>query len=357
MNTEKRARNGNGHGGRVTIQDVADLAGVSIATVSRVLNGHPDVSPLTRAEVLKHAQDTGYVTSRAVEARPSGRVRLIGLAVPDLRGQYVGEIVASATEAFHDLGARMVICTSDRHNNAAGSLRERLLADLTDGALLILPSETDEDLVTLRESGYPFVVIEPTMAIDESIPAVAATNWAGAKTATEYLIGLGHTQIGIITGPAQWRISEERLAGYHAALLAASLPLSSRLVQVAEDTTITGGRVAAERLLSLSRTPTAVIALNDAMAVGVLTAARARGLGVPHDLSVIGFDDVETASITTPALTAVQQPLQGLGRVAADVLWRLLERQELAATRIELSTRLIVRDSTAPPRGSSFMTV
>jgi LacI family transcriptional regulator len=330
---------------------------VSIATVSRVLNSHPDVSPITRAEVLKHARETGYISSKGIDLRPVTPVRLIGLAVPDLRGHYVSEIVAAASEAFHDLGARLVICSADRKNGESESLRARLLPDMTDGALLILPAEPSEDLVALRESGYPFVVIEPTMQIDEGIPAVAATNWAGAKAATEHLIGLGHTHIGIITGPREWRISEERLAGYHAALIAASLPLSSRLVQEAEDWTIAGGREAADRLLALAHVPTAIVALNDAMAVGALAAARECGLSVPHDLSIVGFDDVETASITTPALTTVQQPLQGLGRVGADVLWRLLEGQRLDATRIELSTRLIVRDSTAPPRGSSFMTV
>lgn len=355
MATEKRVRNGNGS--RVTIQDVADLAGVSIATVSRVLNGHPDVSPVTRAEVLKHVTETGYVNNRGPDARPAAKLRLISLAVPDLRGQYVAEIVAAASDALHDLGARLVICSADRKNGDSMSLRERLLPGTTDGALLILPAEAGDELVALQQSGYPFVAIEPIASLDEGIPAVTATNWAGARAATEHLIGLGHTHIGIVTGPAHWRISQERLAGYHAALLAASLPLSNRLVQEADDAGIAAGRDAADRLLGLSRPPTAMVALSDAMAVGALAAARSRGMAVPHDLSIVGFDDLETASITTPALTTVQQPLGGLGRVGADVLWRLLEGQELDATRIELSTRLIVRDSTAPPRGSSFMTV
>jgi LacI family transcriptional regulator len=354
VGTEKRFRNGVA---RVTIQDVADSAGVSIATVSRVLNNHPDVSPITRAEVLKHAHETGYISNRTIELRPAGRVRLISLAVPDLRGPYVTEIAAAAADALQDLGARLIICPAEKRNGDIVPLHERLLPGTTEGALLISPAESGDELIALKESGFPFVVIEPMMTIDEGIPAVAATNWAGAKAATEHLIGLGHTHIGIITGPAHWRVSEERLAGYHAALLAASLPLSSRLVQEAEDATIAGGRDAAERLLALSHTPTAILALSDAMAVGALAAARARGMGVPHDLSIVGFDGVETASITTPALTAVEQPLQGLGRVGADVLWRLLEGQQLDAPRIELSTRLIVRDSTAPPRGSSFMTV
>ncbi len=354
MSPEKRLRNGSN--GRVTIQDVADLAGVSIATVSRVLNSHPDVSIRTRAEVLKHAQQTGYISSKGIEVRSLGRMRLIGLAVPDLREPTVAEIVTAAADAFHELGARFVLCSADQSNGFT-SLRERLLPDTVDGALVIFPSEVSGELLAMQQSGYPLVVIEPTVQIDEEIPAVTATNWAGTKAATEHLIGLGHTHIGFITGPRAWRISTERLAGYHAALLAASLPLSSRLVQEAPDRTIAGGREAADRLLSLAHVPTAIVAMNDAMAVGALEIARTRGLGVPHDLSIVGFDDVAMAGITTPALTTVQQPLQGLGRVGADVLWRLLEGQRLDATRIELSTKLIVRESTAPPRGSSFMTV
>jgi LacI family transcriptional regulator len=352
MSSDRRQRDG---GGRPTIQDVAELAGVSIATVSRVLNSHPDVSPATRAQVLKHVSRLGYVSNRMAEPRVGQPVRLIGLAVPDLRDESVNEIVASATEALLEQGARLVICPPERRNGGT-SLRERLLPGTTDGGLLILPTERSEHLLALRESGYPFVVIEPAMPVDEGIPAVAATNWAGAKMAAEHLIGLGHTHIGIITGPSEWRISEERLAGYHAALLTAGIPLASRLVQPA-DATIAGGRAAAEHQLDLTHAPSAIIALNDAMAVGVLEAARGRGLHVPHDLSVVGFDDVTAATITTPRLTAVQQPLQGLGRVGASVLWRLLEGQELDATRIELSTRLIVRESTAPPRGTSFLTV
>jgi DNA-binding LacI/PurR family transcriptional regulator len=355
LGTEKRLRNAGTP--RITIQDVADLAGVSIATVSRVLNNHPDVSAVTRAEVLKHAIESGYMSNRVPDLRLAGRARLIGLTVPDLRGHYVSDIVAAAVDALRDLNARVIICPDDNRNGTNTDLRERLLPDTTEGALLIMPSESSDELSALQDSGYPFVVVEPTMNVDEGIPAVAATNWAGARAATEHLIGLGHTHIGLVTGPRSWRITEERLAGYHAALLAASLPLSSRVVQEAGEATIVGGRDAAEKLLSLSHPPTAIIALSDAMAVGVLAAARSAGLGVPHDLSVIGFDDVETASITTPPLTAVQQPLQGLGRVAAGMLWRLLEGEQLDATRMELSTRLIVRDSTAAPRGSSFMTV
>jgi DNA-binding LacI/PurR family transcriptional regulator len=342
---------------RVTIEQVAELAGVSTATVSRVLNGHPDVSQSTRAEVIRHARQLGYVNNRGVSAESNGkRVRLVALAVPEMRGDYVTEVVTGAAEALRDRDAHLVMCSVGGENGDSSSLRDRLLLGTTGGALLVLPSEESSELLDLRQSGYPFVVIEPPMPIDASIPTVAVTNWGGAKMATEYLIELGHTHIGIITGPSEWRINTDRLAGYQAALLSAGLPLVPTLVQES-DFTIDGGQEAANRLLSVSHVPSAILALNDAMAVGVLRAARSRELHVPRDLSVVGFGDTEIASVTVPALTTVQQPLQGLGRVGADMLWRLLQGQQLDAPRMELSTTLVVRESTSHPRGTSFLTL
>jgi LacI family transcriptional regulator len=344
-------------GGRATIQDVARHAGVSIATVSRVVNGHPDVSPATRAEVMKFVHELGYVSNRVSEPRAGRQTRLIGLAVPTLRGDYISEIVTGAVDGLRENGARLVICPANGMAEHDTTLRERLMQNVTDGALIVLPSEEEiEELRGLLRTGYPFVVIEPTMTIQDGIPAVAATNWAGARTATDYLIGLGHTHIGVISGPSHGSVSADRLSGYHAALLASGLPLTPQPVQEA-DWTIEGGHEAAKQLLGLRHVPTAIFALNDAMAVGALRALAEEGLNVPQDISVMGYDDIELASVTAPALTTIQQPLQGLGRVGANVLYRLLEGQELDANRIELSTRLVVRQSTARPRGTSFLTV
>lgn len=347
-------RNAGGVSTRVTIQDVADQAGVSIATVSRVLNDHPDVSPVTRDEVLRSARELGYSSNRRPTAQSARRTQFIALSVPGMRGDLVTGIVTGAVEALHDRDARLVICSSDGAT-AARSLSERLLQGATDAALLVLSSESESELHALLETGYPVVAIEPTAPIGDGVPAVATANWAGAKTATEHLIALGHTHIGVITGPREGRVSADRIAGYQAALLAAGLPLIPRLVREA-DWTMDGGYRAACELLSLPHMPTAIFAFNDAMAVGVLRAARVQRLTVPHDLSVVGFDDVESASITTPSLTTIKQPLQGLGRMGVEVLYRLLRGQRIDATRIELSTSLVVRESTAPPPGTSFLT-
>ncbi len=351
-----------GNGGRairapkVTIESVAALAGVSTATVSRVVNGHPDVSAATRAEVLRYARELGYVNTRASSLDVGkNKVRLIALSVPEMRGDYITEVITGAAEALADRDSRLVICSVDG-NRRFEPLPERLLEGTTSGALLLQPSDDTTDLVELHRRSYPFVVVEPMMQIDDSIPAVTISSWAGAKMAAEYLISLGHIHIGIITGPSQLRVSSDRLAGYQAALLSAGLPLTPQLVQEA-DLTIEGGQEAATRLLSLPHTPSAILALNDSMAVGALRAAKSARLDVPRDVSVMGFGGSEMAAVSMPALTTVQEPLQGLGRVGADMLWKLLQGQQLDASRIELSTTLLIRESTAHPRGTSFLTV
>jgi DNA-binding LacI/PurR family transcriptional regulator len=350
----KREPNGDDIAARVRIHDVAERAGVSIATVSRVLNDHPDVSPATRDEVLRHARELGYTNAGRRQEPIAPHTQLIALSVPSIQTDYVKEIVAGAVEALYHRDARLVICS--RENGAADQgLSAHLLRDMTDGALLLLTQDSPDELRTLLLSGYPVVAIDPNTPLDDSIPAVTSTNWAGGKAATEYLISLGHTHIGVITGPATTRVSADRLSGYQAALLAAGQPLLPKLVLEA-DWTSEGGYRAAQRLLSAPARPTAIFAFNDAMAVGAIRAARDEGIDVPRDLSVVGFDDIDLASLTMPALTTVRQPLHGLGRVGVDMLDRLLHGQPLYATRMELATSLVVRESTAPPHGTSFMT-
>jgi LacI family transcriptional regulator len=338
---------------RAAIRDIAERAGVSLATVSRVLNGRPDVSATTRAAVLQVVREAGYVSNRV--ARASYESAMIALSVPYIRGEYITEVITGAVDALYERGARLLICPAHAFPTQAAPLAERLMQGATDGAVLLSPSESNDELDALFQSGYPFVVIDPLTPMPDRIPVVASANWAGARLAAEHLIALGHTRIGLVTGPAHWTASVDYRAGYQASLVAAGLPLNATLVRVA-DPSIAGGIDAAEDLLTKARTLSAVIAMNDSIALGVLRAAGERGLGVPADLSIVGCGDFELASIVSPALTTIQQPLQGIGRVAIDVLHRMLNRKPLYATRVELSARLIVRGTTAAPRGTSFLT-
>jgi LacI family transcriptional regulator len=337
------------HAGRATIRDIARLAGVSIATVSRVLNDRPDVAPETRDVVLRHIREHNFTSNRSARALSSGRTGLIGVTVPMVQGDYFAAILGGASEALYEQEMRAVLCTTLHEHEREVSLIERLIDGATDGAIILLPEESSQELRALQAHGYPFVVADPRDTLEEGIPAVSAAHSAGAKAAVEHLLGLGHRRIALVTGPRGWLSTEERLSGYQTALAAAGVMPKPELVTEG-DFKLNGGRAAAARLLDLSEPPTAIFASNDNMAVGVMQVARDRGLRVPEDLSVVGFDDSESAGIVTPALTTVRQPLAELGRIAVSLLSRLIEGQRVEALRIELATRLVVRESTAPPR-------
>jgi LacI family transcriptional regulator len=186
--------------------------------------------------------------------------------------------------------------------------------------------------------------------LDEGVAAVSASNASGARAAVQHLLSLGHRRIAALTGIPGWLASSERFNGYHSAHAAAGV-LADPVLVVEADYSTEGGEAAAAKLLDLPDPPTAVFAFNDNMAVAVLREARRRGLRVPEDLSVVGFDDSQQAGIVTPELTSVRQPLAEMGRMAVSLLLRLLENQRVEGLNVELQTRLVVRDSTAPPRG------
>lgn len=337
------------HAGRTTIRDIAELAGVSVATVSRVINDRPDVAPETREAVLRHVRERNFRTNRSARALSVGRTGFVGFTMPYVRADYFASILAGALEAAYEKELRLVLAATQSEHDREISVLERLRDGATDGAIVLLPEETSAELHALRSSGYQFVVADPRMPLDADIPAVSASHRAGAKAATDHLLALGHRRIGHVSGPRGWAATEERIDGYHAALAASGVLPSSELV-VEGDFESPTGYAAALRLLALSEPPTAIFASNDNMAFGVLQAARERGLSPPDDLSIVGFDDTELARMVTPRLTTVRQPLAELGRTAVNLLARLLDGQRVEALRVELATRLVVRESTAPPR-------
>ena len=334
---------------RSTIREVASAAGVSIATVSRVLNGRPDVAPATRAAVLRAVRDQRFSTNRSARALSGGRTGLVGVTLPLVEAAYFSEILGGTAEALYEQDMRVVLSPTLHLHDRAMTLLDRLMHGTTDGAVLMLPEETNEELKALQRLGYPFVVVDPRVPLDEGVPSVSAANASGARAAIQHLLSLGHRRIAALTGIAEWLASSERLNGYHSAHASAGVLSDPELV-VEGDFTLEGGEASAALLLDAPEPPTAIFAFNDNMAVGVLRAARARGVRVPEDLSVVGFDDSEQAAIVTPALTTVRQPLAEMGRMAVSLLLRLLENQRVEGLNVELATRLVVRESTAPPR-------
>ena len=326
--------------GRPTVRDIAAETGVSIATVSRVLNDHANVAPRTRELVLQ------AVARRRTRTGPVPESGAVFVRCPYLLTDYFGVIVSSVAETLELHGRQLVL------NAGESAQRLSVLPGLPDrpgidAAIVILPRESDEELIALRATGFPFVVIDPRTPLPRHVAAVSAAHFTGARSVTAHLVGLGHRRMGVIGGPVGWLASDARLAGHRAALAEVGVLPARELLRNAE-ATVEAGQHAAAELLDLPVRPTAVIGFNDKIAVGALRAAAERGLRVPEDLSVTGFDDLDLSRATRPGLTTVRQPLQEMGRLAVMLLMRLLARHELEALHVELATDLVVRGSTGP---------
>lgn len=330
----------------MTIRDIAELAGVSISTVSRAVNGRSDVSEETRTMVRRIAREHGYTASRDARGLSTGRTGLVGVTLPVIHPTYFSAIVASVAEALDEYDMRMVLCPTQHQHDRELSLIERLMHGTTDGAILVLPEESGSELRTLARRGYRYVVVDPAEQPEEDIPAVSAAHSAGADQAVRHLLGLGHRRICAITGPRGRMATEERLRGYNAAMAGAGVLPGPGLV-AESDWTVEGGFAAGARLLALADPPTAIFAFNDQMAIGAMRAARSRGRRIPEELSIVGFDDITEAQFVTPGLTTVRQPLAEMGRMAVSLLVRLLDDLADTALHVELATRLVVRDSTS----------
>ncbi|WP_377272853.1 LacI family DNA-binding transcriptional regulator [Peterkaempfera sp. SMS 1(5)a] len=328
---------------RVTVRDIAAEAGVSIATVSRVMNGQAAVTARTR-ETVRQAIER--LRPPGTRDRPSARPGAVFVRCPYPLTDYFGSIVTSIAETLDLHGRQLVL-------NAGDAARDsRVLADLPTrpgiaGALLILPTEEGEELAELRRRDFPFVVVDPRTPLPRDIAAVSASHFAGARSAAAHLAAFGHRRIGWIGGPSEWLASRSRFAGHASALAEVGVLVAPELVTSIEPTS-DWGFSAASRLLDLPERPTALATFNDKAAVGALRAAHERGLRVPEDLSVTGFDDADLSRSTVPMLTTVRQPVQEQGSMAVSLLMRLMEGHTVEALHVELATELVVRGSTGP---------
>ncbi|HEY1485919.1 MAG TPA: LacI family DNA-binding transcriptional regulator [Micromonosporaceae bacterium] len=329
---------------RVTVRDIAQQTGVSIATVSRVLNGQAHVAPHTRDLIQRIVTQLGDDAPSARTTRPTPGA--VYLRCPYLLTDYFGLIVSSIAETVELHGRQLILNAGEAAQSTAILPTLAGRSDIG-GAILALPPEPSEELVALRSSGFPFVVVDPRTPMPRDIAAVSAAHFAGARNITSHLVELGHRRIGVIAGPHNWLASDARLAGHASALAEVGVLPDPELIRPGEPTAQFGDH-AAGLLLDLPHPPTALIGFNDKGAVGAMAAAARRGLRVPNDLSIAGFDDIDLAQATTPMLTTVRQPLEEMGRIAVGLLIRLLDRHRLDALHVELATELIVRDSTGP---------
>jgi LacI family transcriptional regulator len=318
---------------------------VSLPTVSKVVNGHADVAAATRARIEQLLGERNYRHPGIRRGRHAG---LIDIVFNGLDSPWAVEILRGVEDwcSAHGMAAAV---SNVRHGNARpASWTSALASHDTDGVLLVLSEVTTDQLNQLRDEDIPLVVIDPVNLPEADVPSVGATNWAGGIAATDHLIACGHQRIAALGGPEGLLCSRARIDGYRSALERAGLRYDSALVRHG-DFEHEGGFLRGGELLDVADRPTAIFAGSDQQALGVYEAARQRGLRIPQDLSVVGFDDLPVSRWLSPPLTTVRQPLAEMGRAAADMLGTLIEGVQLSSRRVELATELHVRGSTAAP--------
>lgn len=332
---------------RVRLSDIAREAGVSVALVSKVLNGRADVAPATRSRVEELLTKHSY-SPRRLGPRPL--THLIDLVIDELDGAWSLEIVEGVARVAqeHDVATVVSVVKGSAEPEVQRWLRG-VGRRRSDGVVLVVSQLNRRHLARLIRLGLPVVAVDPAGEPDEAVPTVGATNWSGGFAAAEHLLALGHRRIAAITGPQDVMCSRARLDGFRAAMDRAGLEPDPALQRFGSFTTESGRRLGAE-LLALSEPPTAVFCGSDQQAFGVYAAARAAGLEVPRDLSVVGFDGLPATTWVTPSLTTVRQPLADVAGLATELLLQLVRGQVVASRRVELATTLLVRESTCAPQ-------
>ncbi|MER6620503.1 substrate-binding domain-containing protein [Streptomyces sp. NPDC000931] len=335
-----------------TLAVVAREAGVSVPTASKVVNGREDVAPETRRRVTEALDRLGYIRRPRFDG---GRApRLVDLVVHSLETSGSGAVLHGAEEAADDAGLELVVSAALTRSRAERLERpergwlDKLVLRGSSGVLFHLAELSEPQYAWLQQHRIPFVMIDPVLEPPAGVVSVGAADWRGGVTATEHLLALGHERIAVVAGHRHTLCADARIAGYRSALAAAGVRHRPEYVRHADSGEGAAGRRVRE-LLDLPEPPTAVFVCSDRMALEVYEALAERGLRVPDDMSVVGYDDLPEARWLAPALTTVRQPLSEMAATALRLLLRMMDGHRPESTRTELSTRLVERSSTAPP--------
>ena len=333
-----------------TIKDVARHADVSVTTVSHVVNGTRRVSPEGRERVEKAIRALGYVPSAIARSLKSNNTRTLGMLIPNSSNPYFAEIVHSVEDRCFGAGYNLILCNTNDEAHRQGTYLQVLAERRIDG-LIVVSTGHDATLPTqLAGLSIPTVLVDREIEIAEQpCDLVETAHMQGGQLATQHLLALGHRRIACISGPEGLVPSEQRIAGWRAALATAADARGHAPLLCNGHFTSQGGYDAMHALLRAETPPTAVFVCNDLMAMGALCAAHERGLRVPEALSIVGFDDIELAAFTSPPLTTVAQPKQRIGALAVDMLLERIDGKRQDARKVMLQPELRVRASTAPP--------
>jgi LacI family transcriptional regulator, galactose operon repressor len=329
---------------RATLATVAASAGVSVATVSKVINGRSDVAPTTRARVQDLLRQHDYVARRV---QPTGVPRIEVFFQFDLNA-YSTEILQGVLDAAADLTVAVVVTVrSPGQRNSEATWARDLAAGGRQAVVGVTTELTPGDLSALSRARMPLVVIDPLNMPHSRLTSVGSTNFSGGVAATRHLLSLGHRRIAYIGGPLSAECNLARMQGFRGEMAAARVPVPECYV-LSGQRFYEHGVVSGSELIDLPERPTAVFTFSDEVALGVIEAARVRGLRIPEDLSVVGFDDTYLARLSSPPLTTVRQPLREMGAVALRTALQLAAGEKVDSRHVELATELVVRRSTAP---------
>lgn len=332
-----------------TIDDVAKLAGVSTATVSRVFNNKPWVSEKTRQKVLKAVEELGYKPSMPARSLALKKTNTIGLIVPDIPNPYYAEVVRGIEDVCSAYKYNVILCNADNKREKEFQYIEMLKNRWVDGIIFHCDYFSEEHYRIFKNNNIKVVLAGRTTKFD--VPYVEIDNFKAAYDAVSYLISLGHERIGIIHGPLEGMKetvdSVDRLKGYKQALMDNGLTVYEDLIKEA-NFKYKGGYKAAMEMLKGKITPTAIFAISDIMAMGAINAIFDSGLSCPEDVSVIGFDNIDLSQATRPALTTVAQPMYEIGAMAARMLIKIINGEKIDKYQIILKHKLVERDSVIP---------
>lgn len=324
----------------VTIQDVAKTAGVSVSTVSRVLNGKVDVASDTQDRIRSVIDDLGFTTNLAARSMRSYKKNLVGLIMPDIAYPFAIEVMKGVNRAIAESEFDLLVYTTGDVRKSGRAYHEQkyvslLTNSISDGVIIVAPVAGEFNI------DAPIVSIDP-LASNPNYPSVHATNYQGAMGAMDYLLGLGHKRIGYISGRAELESSNRRLKGYCESLEKAGISIDEQLIAAGDYTTETGVS-GARQLLALENRPTAIFASNDQMAMGVYQVAEEMGIRIPDDLSVVGFDNITESKYM--GLTTVDQFISEMGYVATHMLIKLINGAPLEDQTYRMQTQLVIRNS------------
>jgi LacI family transcriptional regulator len=327
------------------MREVAERAGVSVTTVSHVVNNTRTVNPDTRSRVEEAMQMLGYQPNVLARSLRRGVTHTIGIILPDSANPYFAEVVRGIEDTSFAQGYSVILCNSDNDLDKEHHYTNVLVEKQVDGIIFVAAGLSAENILNLQARRVPLVLVDrnvPNVQVDE----VLADNQNGGWLATRHLIDLNHRSIACIAGPTGVRLSSERVAGYRQALESADIVYDPKWV-VEGDFQYQSGYAAAKKLFHSQPSPTAIFACNDLMAIGAYRFAHEKKMRVPEQLSIVGFDDVRLAAYTNPPLTTVRQSKREMGTQAAKLLLERIAQQDLKPRQVILGTELVIRRSTA----------